>query len=141
MALRRWSDAVRFGAPGVILGLALACVIGGQRGLQAQGPSKAPIGTRPGAGMSAGESNGTMALVAPLHLDGAGPAAQVLYLIDTKTQAFAIYRVDPTNSKGAVKLEGARQYHWDLRLQEFNNQEPEVRVVKSNVEGTGSNTR
>jgi len=58
---------------------------------------------------------------------------QFLYLIDTKTQALAVYRVDPQNPKGAIKLEAARQYRWDLRLSEFNNLPPEVAAIESMV--------
>ena len=62
----------------------------------------------PAARPSAG---GVIALTTPT-----GGPAQLLYLIDTRSKAFAIYRVDPTNAKGAVKLEAARQYQWDLKL-------------------------
>jgi hypothetical protein len=58
---------------------------------------------------------------------------QLLYIVDTRTQAFAIYRVDARDAKGAVKLEAARQYRWDLRLAEFNNQAPEVATIESMV--------
>jgi len=56
--------------------------------------------------------------------------SQWLYLIDTKTRAFAIYRVDPTNPKGVVKLEAARQYQYDLKLEHYNNQPPEPSAIK-----------
>lgn len=58
---------------------------------------------------------------------------QLLYIVDTRTQAFAVYRVDARDAKGAVKLEAARQYRWDLRLAEFNNQAPEVATIESMV--------
>jgi len=61
-----------------------------------------------------------------------GPA-QWLYLIDTKSHAFAIYRLDPTNPKGSVKLEAARQYQWDLKLEHYNNQVPEPAAIESLV--------
>ena len=47
---------------------------------------------------------------------------QWLYLIDTKKRAFAVYRIDPSNAKGTVKLEASRQYKWDLELEHYNNQ-------------------
>ena len=34
---------------------------------------------------------------------------------------------------GAVKLEAARQYRWDLKLAEFNNQALEVATIESMV--------
>ena len=60
-------------------------------------------------------------------------SAQWLYLIDTKSHAFAIYRVDPSNPKGSVKLEAARQYQWDLKLEHYNNQAPEPAAIESMV--------
>jgi hypothetical protein len=64
----------------------------------------------------------------------AGPgSAQLLYLVDTRTQSVAIYRVDPNELKGTLKLEAARQYGWDLKLGEFNNQPPEVSAVEAMV--------
>ena len=54
-------------------------------------------GERPqGRPLAGGDSNGTMALVT-----SPSGSAQWLYLIDTKSRAFAIYRVDPTNPKGS----------------------------------------
>lgn len=75
-----------------------------------------------------GESNGTLALVA-----SPGGAVQWLYLIDTRSRAFAIYRLDPSNPKGSVKLEAARQYQWDLKLEHYNNQAPEPGAIESMV--------
>jgi hypothetical protein len=64
----------------------------------------------------------------------AGPGtAQMLYLVDTRAQSVAIYRVDPNEVKGTLKLEAARQYGWDLKLGEFNNQPPEVAAVEAMV--------
>jgi hypothetical protein len=59
----------------------------------------------------------------------------LLYLIDSKSQAFAVYRVEPTGPKGSgtVKLEAARQYRYDLKLSEFNNQPPEVSSIEAMV--------
>ena len=39
-----------------------------------------------------------------------------------------VYRIDPGQSKGAVKLEVARQYQW-AELDEYNNQEPGVAAI------------
>ena len=86
--------------------------VGSQVGSPVRGPdaNRAEPGTGPAA-LASGESNGTLAMVtAP-----AG-SAQWLYLIDTKNHAFAIYRLDPSDPKGTVKLEAARQYQWDLKL-------------------------
>jgi len=64
---------------------------------------------------------------------GAPGSPQFLYLIDTRNQAFALYRVDPQNPKGTVKLEAARQYRYDLKLSEYNNLPPEVSAIEANV--------
>ena len=70
--------------------------------------------------------------------DGGG---QLLYVVDTRTQAFAIYRVSPGDPKGAVKLEAARQFRWDLRLAEFNNQDPQVATIESMIGDPGAPKR
>src|SRR5262245_36466052 len=112
----------RFGLPGVILGVAISWIggvraplvaaqtrAGGDAGLQVELPARGVDAGRaqqgPGRLLASGDSNGTLALVT------APPgSAQWLYLIDTKSHAFAIYRLDPANPKGSVKLEAARQY-------------------------------
>ena len=86
----------------------------------------------------AGEASGTLAFTS-----SAGGTAQLLYLVDTKTRAFAIYRVDPSNpnQRGTVKLEAARQYAFDLRLAQYNNQPPEVTAIESMVRTQGPTNR
>jgi hypothetical protein len=118
MSSIRLNALVRYGAPGLLLGLMLAWMLGAGRvgEVRADPPRSADANT----GMIAFTS--------------AGPAAtQLLYLIDTRNQAFAIYRVDPQNSKGTVKLEAARLYRSDLRLAEYNNLPPEVAAIESMV--------
>jgi len=135
-----WSGALRYGLPGVLLGLALASGgRGGGRELWAQGPIPMPRSGMPGgdhprsAPAPGGESDGTIAFTTNTN----GPA-QLLYLIDTKTRAFTIYRVDTT--KGTVKLDAARQYGWDLKLTGYNNLEPQATAVESMVRTTGQPT-
>ncbi len=123
MSSFRWGPGARYGGCGLLLGLALAYALGsGQNPMvRAQSPA-APHA----------ESAGTIAFTT------ASPdAGQLLYVVDTRTQAFAVYKVDPRDPKGAVKLEAARQYRWDLKLAEFNNQAPEVATIESMV-GSGS---
>jgi hypothetical protein len=145
MVIRIDKGLVRYGLPGLILGIGLAWISGvrgpevaAQSGLggataanpgsaRSGDPSRAPA-SRPTAG---GEVNGTLALITT-----AGPA-QWLYLIDTKDRAFALYRIDPTNSKGIVNLEASRQYRWDLKLEHYNNQAPEPDAIKATVETLG----
>ena len=136
---------VRYGLPGVFLGLALAWLAGGRSSsVVAQGWAGSDLGAQAAAssrGLEAGragqgqvrtasqaEANGTIALVtSPVG------STQWLYLIDTKSRAFAVYRFDSGNSKGSVKLEAARQYQWDLKLEHYNNQAPEPAAIESMV--------
>lgn len=137
---------VRYGVPGAALGLVLAWWLGGRApSARAQvppaGSAVVPIplgagGVRPAApGLTStppAEANGTVVFTSP-----AGGSAQLLYLIDTRARAFAVYRVDPANPKGAVKLEAARQYQWDLKLSDYNNLEPRPDAIESTVKSLG----
>jgi len=120
MTSKTWGGVATYGLPGLAIGVILAWWTGGF------GPSARAQGALPAA-----DSNGTIAFTSTSN----GSSAQMLYLIDTKNQAFAVYRVDPAGAKGAgsVKLEAARVYKWDLRLSEFNNQPPEVSAVEGMV--------
>lgn len=142
MSSREWSAAARFGGPGIILGLALAWSIGGQRGAHADGPVPAlPERGRIGAPAPTGESGGTLAMISQLPPGPNGAAGQLLYVIDTKSRAFAVYRIDPNHAKGTIKLEGVRQYNWDMKLDEYRNQEPDVLTIESAVKAAGSRSR
>ncbi len=114
-----WRRGLRFGLPGLALGAALAWWAGG-RGAAAQ-QAAMPNG---------GDSNGIVAFTSP-----AANNSQLLYLVDTKAQSFAVYRVDPQSSRGggSVKLEAARQFRYDLKLAEYNNQPPEVGAIETMV--------
>jgi len=145
MLVRISRGMARFGLPGVILGVAISWMAGargrlaeaqtragGEGGSQVGLPVRGPDASRAQQGqgrlLASGEANGTLAMVTT----PSGPA-QWLYLIDTKSRAFAIYRLDPTNPKGSVKLEAARQYQWDLKLEHYNNQAPEPAAIESMV--------
>lgn len=143
MPLQGRSGWVRYGLPGVVLGLVLSWGVEG-RGpsarAQAARPTSIPMPSqaeRPRASATSGaDSAGTIAFTSPT-----GGSGQLLYLIDTKARAFAVYRVDPSHPKGVVKLEGARQYQWDLKLDEYNNQEPNVAAIESTVKSLGRPSR
>jgi hypothetical protein len=122
MSKDRWNASARLVGLGLLSGLALAWALGLGRApeVRAQGQS--------GSQAEAGTIAFTTANAGP---NGAGQ--QHLYIVDTRSQSFAVYRIDPTNPKGAVKLEAARQYRWDLKLAEFNNQEPPVAAIEAMV--------
>jgi hypothetical protein len=113
-----WCSAARYGLPGLVLGLVLSWVLGTGRAPEARAQ-----------GAPAVETHGTIAFTSATP--GAGDR---LYLIDTRSQSFAVYRVDA--ARGSVKLEAARQYRGDLRLTEFNNLPPEVAAVEAMVATT-----
>lgn|GEM_PF-3550942 len=131
---------VRYGLPGLLLGLALMGGFGVVRGPVARAQANITHGqaverARPTT-VPANESSNTLAIVS-----AAGGSSQLLYLIDTKTRAFTVYRVDPAGGDRTVKLIGARQYQWDMKLSQFNNQEPEVAAIESMVKVTNHPTR
>ena len=142
----RFGSWVRFGLPGVVLGVLMtwAWEFHGEPAA-AQGPAASGRTTSGGAtqgrstpppaapatkNVTSGESGGLLALIATPN----GTAGQWLYLIDTKKRAFAIYRVEPNNPQGCVKLEASRQFRWYLDLDQYNNQGLEPADVKARVE-------
>ena len=136
MALNGW---IRFGVPGLVLGLLLAWGMEGRGpSAQAQAQSTIPLPSPSGdrarisPGLPDANGSGTIAFSSQLGTNG-----QFLTIIDTKSKAFAVYRIDPTNPKGSVKLEAARQYQWDLKLSEYNNSPPEVAAIESTVKSLG----
>jgi hypothetical protein len=106
------------------IGLLLGCAITWSAGAGVGGLAQA----RAQAGGGPAETSGTIVIASPQS-----DSSQLLYVVDTKTQSFAVYRVDSRDPKGAVKLEAARHYRWDLKLAEFNNQAPEVATIESMV--------
>jgi hypothetical protein len=141
------SGWMRFGLPGLALGIVVTwgwALLCDRASAQAPGePPRLgsggsvqgrPVPSSPSTrGAAVGEAGSILALVS--NPQGAGPAqTQWLYLIDTKKRAFAIYRVDPSNPQGCVKLEASRQFRWDLDLDQYNNQGLEPADVKARVE-------
>jgi hypothetical protein len=149
--VRVGSGVLRFGLPGLLLGISIAWISGarapeamaqtrlnGGRAGDSGAPARPADGGRSPAArpIAGGDSNGTLALIT-----STGGPAQWLYLIDTKTRAFAVYRVDPTSTKGTVKLEASRQYQWDLKLEHYNNQAPEPDAIKAMVKTLADTTQ
>jgi hypothetical protein len=153
MAGRVESGLARFGLPGLALGIgiALGASMRSEPAAAQQTPSASP---RPSTSVAqsqgrpevtksqsaktvaGNDQSGTLALIA----DPSGPI-QWLYLIDTKQKSFAIYRIDPMNPKGSVKLEASRKYRWDLELDEYNNQGLEPSDVEARVRALTHTTR
>ena len=118
MTSKHWGGVAAYGLPGLVVGLVLAWWGGGH----------GPIARAQGASPTPGRNNGTLAFTS------ASNGSQLLYLIDTENQALAVYRIDPSGKSGAsLKLEATRQYKWDLKLSEFNNQSPEVSAIETMV--------
>lgn len=146
MVANRGKNWLRYGVPGVLLGLALAGIQEGRGPVSAQGLPQLPLvspatttdrsrtQSAPATAIDAG--SGTLALTIP----GLGNS-QLLTLVDTRSKAFAIYRIDPSAGKGTVKLEAVRQYQWDLKLAEYNNLPPEVAAIESSVKSLGAGNR
>lgn len=135
MKVRDWNGVARFGLPGLIVGVAVSW-LAGARGPELAAQTAADAGAlrglpvRPTAG---GEAGGTMAFVTTPPGSQQG---QWLFLVDTKAQAMAVYRVDPSNPKGMLKLEAARRYEWDLKLDQYNNQAPEPGAIEATVKAS-----
>lgn len=137
MLLRGWSGVVRFGLPGLLLGAAIAGGFGSVKSpaAQAQGTNPA-MAERSKLGVPGADGAGTIAFTVPT-----GGSAQLLYLIDTRSRAFAVYRVDPANTKGTLKLEAVRQYQWDLKLVHYNNTDPVPDAIEAMMRSSGRSTR
>jgi hypothetical protein len=141
MIRRVGSGLAGFGLPGLALGVVLAWGSGfrGEPAAAQTGGTARPVeaSRSPAARtVAGGDSNGTLALIA----NPTGPV-QWLYLIDTKKRTFAVYRIDPTNGKGTVKLEASRQYRWDLELDQYNNQGLEPADVEARVKALAPATQ
>ncbi len=129
MTSRSVGNVLRYGLPGLFLGLASASFFGGA------GPSSTALAETPAAARlgPTQESSGTIAFTT-----SGGGSSQLLYIVDTKSQAFAIYKIDPSKPDGLVKLEASRQYRFDLRLAQYNNLPPEVNAIESMVKSISS---
>lgn len=145
MIIRINGGMARYGLPGLALGVMISWMAGArgplalaqsgagggastQVGLPTRGMEPVRSSSASGRLLASDEASGTLALVS----SPAG-STQWLYLIDTRSRAFAVYRVDPSNPKGSVKLEAARQYQWDLKLEHYNNQPPEPAAIEATV--------
>lgn len=65
------------------------------------------------------------------QISGQPGQTQWLTLVNPSSQSLAVYRFEPNNPRGALKLEAVRQFRWDLMLSEYQNLPPEVSAVES----------
>jgi hypothetical protein len=79
-------------------------------------PPKAPYGEAAGDG-------GLIALNGP-----SADNAQLVTVLDTKTRAMAVYRVD---ANGKIKLLSVRNLHWDLQVLQLNSESPLPQEIRS----------
>lgn len=130
------SAILRYGFPGMLAGVALCWVMGGGNPTPAIA-QEAPYSQNLRPSAAEGQSGATNGTIAFTMTNPNGSSR--LVIIDTQAKAFALYRIDPETAKGggAVKLESAREYRWDLQLSEFNNLPPAPKAIKSMVESNG----
>jgi hypothetical protein len=60
---------------------------------------------------------------------------RLLIVIDPTTRHAAVYQVDPVT--GGMVLKSTRDISWDLRLDEFNAQEPKPATLRKMLEPAG----
>jgi hypothetical protein len=68
-------------------------------------------------------------------MSGDPEKSQWVTIVNPSSQSLAIYRFEPNNPRGSLKLEAVRQIRWDLLLSEYQNQPPEVSAVESMTRG------
>jgi len=73
---------------------------------------------------SAANPGDLLAFTSPAEARG----EQFLYVLDPQRQAFCLYRLD--EQQGTIRLEAARNFGWDLKFEEFNNEPPKVDSIK-----------
>ena len=113
--------AVRSAAAGVAVGATLAWVLASV----AQAPAQVGEQT-PGSSAGFASPGQTIAFATdPQRAD----QAPLLFIIDTQTRTFSVYRVDAQKG-GKTKLLSVRQYGWDQQLSQYNNEPPEVRDIE-----------
>ncbi len=82
------------------------------------------------AGIPAGEHLITLAL--PQVQTPQGPSHQGIVVIDPVERVLCVYHVDLFS--GSVKLQSVRRIHWDLKMSEYNGQQPLPAEIRALVE-------
>lgn len=68
-------------------------------------------------------------------MSGDPEKSQWVTIVNPTAQSLAVYRFEPNNPRGSLKLEAVRQIRWDMLLSEYQNQPPEVSAVESMTRG------
>jgi hypothetical protein len=110
---------MRLATLGILAGIGLAAATGGA--LEVGGDASTP--TRPVMG------GGGDLIVVPFGSPEKGP---LLSVIDPRQRVMSVYRLDPTSGK--IALKSVRNLHWDLQMNDFNNEPPLPREIQSLIE-------
>jgi hypothetical protein len=105
---------------GTLLGIgiiAAAVAVAQQRG--------APVATSPGLPAVAGSE----LIVVPTSL---GDRIQMLTVVDPRQRVLAVYHIDLSTSK--IALKSVRNIQWDLQMPDFNNESPTPKEIRSLLE-------
>jgi hypothetical protein len=120
--MTRRTAILRYGVPGLILGIVFWSVFGTGRVLEAQG-----VGGRPGLPSKDFDTSSTSGVIVTTIASGMN---QRMFVVDTKKQVIAVYDF----SAKSMRLVAIRRYQADLGLTEFNNDEPRVSDIQKTLE-------
>jgi hypothetical protein len=107
---------------GILTGVVLVAATGGALEV---GDASAPA--RPASGVLQGA--GGDLIVVPFGSPEKGP---LLSVIDPRQRVMSVYRLDPVSGK--IALKSVRNLHWDLQMNDFNNEPPLPREIQSLME-------
>ncbi len=120
--MTRRTAILRYGVPGVILGIVVWAALGTGRVLEAQG-----VGGRPGVPSKEFDTSSASGVIVTTVASGMN---QRMFIVDTKKQVIAVYDF----SAKSMRLVAIRRYQADLGLTEFNNDEPRVSDIQKTLE-------
>jgi hypothetical protein len=109
---------------GTLAGIGLLTAAGGALEI---GGNQPPAPPRPVASVMAGA--GDELIVVPF---GTPEKAVMLAVIDPRQRVMSVYRLD--SGTGKIALKSVRNLHWDLQLNDFNNDAPLPQEIRSLIE-------
>ncbi len=104
-------------------GLVMALVAAAQQQGEVFAQRPAPAATPPGA------AAGAELIVVPMTL---GDKSQMLTVVDPRQRALAVYHIDAATGK--IALKSVRNIHWDLQIDNFNNDKPLPQEIRSSLD-------